>query len=136
MPHAINLHDPLHPLSLFPAPPPILVSISSLFLLPKSRLPNIAPPQLNIQHPLHRTQHLLVRRRSTPLHILHYGDGGITLCCELLLRHFVAFVVAALLDGVAYLHADGFGFDDVVAAVDFCEVLAFGGACAAGLLNC
>jgi hypothetical protein len=116
-----------------PYPTNSLFSDFQLFLLRKLLSPNIAPSQLNIQHPLHRTQHFLVRRRRTPLHILHHGNGRITFRGELLLSHFVAFVVAAPFDGVADLGADGFWFDDVVAAVDFCEVLAFGGACAAGL---
>jgi hypothetical protein len=106
-----------------------------LFLLRKLLSPNITPPQLNIQHPLHRTQHLLVRRRRTPLHILHYGDGRITFCGQFLLSHLVAFVIAAPFDSVADLGADGFGFDNVVAAVDFCEELAFGAACSASLFS-
>lgn len=120
---------PYRTISLF------FLSVFQLFLLGKLLSPNIGSPQFDIQYSLHRTQHLLVWRRRTPLHVLHHSDSGIAFCGQLLLCHFVTFVVAAPFDGVADLGADGFGFDDVVAAVDFCEVLALRSACAAGLVS-
>jgi hypothetical protein len=57
------------------------------------------------------------------------GNGGVALGGEFLLGHLVALFSAALLDGVGDGVADGLGLDDVVAAVDLGEVLAFGAAC-------
>lgn len=99
-------------------------------LLRKLGLTNLVTPQDDIEHPLHRTEHLLVRRRTPPLEIGNDGRRGVALCSEVLLRHGATLVVlrggAGLRDRLADLDADGFGLDDVVASVDFRQVLAFG----------
>lgn len=109
--------------------PPII-----LLLLRELLLPDARTPQLNVQHALHGTEDLLVRSSSTALEVLNNSDGGVALGGEFLLSHLVAVLVSALLDRIGHLVANGLGLDDVVAAVDLGQVLAFGGTGASGLL--
>ena len=120
---------PLPPYATIPPSPqfPTRRTRSSLshlgLLLRKLRLPNLIPPQNNIQHPLHITQQLLIRLRSTPLEISDNGRRCVALGREILLRHRRALVVlgfgARLGDGLADYGAHRLGLDDVVGAVDF-----------------
>jgi len=105
----------------------------SLFLLGELFCTNVATTELDVEHALHRTENFLVRCRSAPLEVLNDSDGSVALGGQLLLRHLVAFFGATLLDRIAHGVTNGFGLDDVVAAVDLCQVLAFGGACFRGL---
>jgi hypothetical protein len=56
------------------------------------------------------------------------GNCGVAFGGELLLCHLVALVRSALLNCVCYLQPNGLRLDNVVAAVDFGEMLAFNGA--------
>jgi hypothetical protein len=105
-----------------------------LFLLRELLSTNVGTTELNVQHALHGTEDLLVGGGGATLEVLDDGDGGVALGGEFLLGHLVALLVAALLDGIADDGADGLGLDDVVAAVDLGEVLAFGCACLGTLL--
>ena len=96
-----------------------------LLLRSKPRRPNITPPQLNTKHPLHSPQNLLIRRRRPPLEIRHNTLRRVTLGREILLRHLRLHLLSLLGDHAADFFADCVGLDDVVAAVDFREVLAF-----------
>jgi len=83
--------------------------------------------ELHVEHALHRAQDLLIGSGGTALKVLNDGNCGVALSGEFLLRHLVALLVAALLDGVGDFVADGLGLDDVVTAIDLGQVLAFGG---------
>lgn len=107
----------------------------NLLLLRELLLSDARTPQLNVQHALHGTEDLLVRSGGTALEVLNNGDGGVALSGEFLLSHLVAFLVSALLDRIRHLVADGLGLDDVVAAVDLGQVLAFGGTGASSLFK-
>lgn len=98
-------------------------------------LPDVGTPQLDVQHPFHGAQHLLVGGGGAAFKVLHDGDGGVALGGQVLLRELEALLVPSSLDGLADLDADGLGLDDVVAAVDFGQVLAFDGACTTGLVD-
>lgn len=100
----------------------------SLFLLGELFFADVIAAKLDVEHPLHRRQNLLVWSGSAPLEVLDDGDGGVALGGEFLLGHLVRLLVAAPLDGIGNLSADGLGLDDVVAAVDLGQMLAFGGA--------
>lgn len=100
----------------------------SLLLLGELFFTDVSTTELNVEHALHGTEHLLVRRGAATLKVLDDGDGGVALGGEFLLGHLVPFIGAALLDRISHLEADGLGLDDVVAAVDLGQVLAFGGA--------
>lgn len=104
-----------------------LPAILHLFLLWKLLLPNITPPQLHIQHPLHGTQNLLIRIRRPALKVLHDRGRRVAFGRQLLLRHLVGLLVASLLDRVGDLCAYCLGLDDVFRSVDFGEMLAFDG---------
>ncbi len=108
----------IHP----PIPPN---SAKHLLLRSKSRRPNIIPPQLNSQHPLHTRQNLLIGSRRAALKISDDALSGVALGREVLLGHFWVHLLALVGDGGANFLADGGGLDDVVAAVDFGEMLAF-----------
>lgn len=69
------------------------------------------------------------------LKVLDDGHGGVALGGEFLLCHLVSFLGTALLDGIGDGETDGLGLDDIVAAVDLGQVLAFGGASLSGLLE-
>ena len=69
-------------------------------LLRKLLLPNVTAPQLHIEHSLHRAQHLLIRVRCSPLKVLYHRGCRIAFGRQLLLRHLVSFLIAALLDRV------------------------------------
>jgi hypothetical protein len=105
-----------------------------LFLLRELLSTDVGTTEFNIQHALHGTEYLLVGGGGATLEVLDDGDGGVALGGEFLLGHLVALLVAALLDGIADDGADGLRLDDVVAAVDLGEVLAFGSACLGTLL--
>lgn len=110
-----------------PACPPIL-TLHPLLLRPKPRRPDIRPPQLNAQHPLHRRQDLLVRRRGPALEIRDDRGGRVALGRQVLLRHLRLHLLALVRDHAADFLADRVGLDDLVAAVDFGEALAFAAA--------
>ena len=99
-----------------------------LLFLRELLLPDVRASQLDVQHALHGAKHLLVWCGCAPLEVLDDGDCGVAFGGELLLCHLVALVRSALLDGVCYLQPDGLGLDNVVAAVDFGEMLAFNSA--------
>src|SRR3954466_352142 len=87
-----------------------------LFLLRELFSTDVGTTEFNIQHALHGTEYLLVGGGGATLEVLDDGDGGVALGGEFLLGHLVAFLVAALLDGIADDGADSFRLDDVVAA--------------------
>lgn len=100
-----------------------------LLLRRELRLSNALAPQLHVENSLHVRQYLLVRRRCSSLKVLHDTDRCVAFRRELLLRHLVSFFSAALLDRFADLGSDGLGLDDLVAAINFGEMLAvLGGA--------
>lgn len=99
-----------------------------LLLRPKPRRPNIRPPQLDTEHPLHGAQDLLVGRRGPALEIGNDGRGRVALCREVLLRHLGLHLLALVRDHAADFLANRVGLDDLVAAVDFGEALAFAAA--------
>lgn len=101
---------------------------ASLLLRSKPRRPNIRPPQLNPQHSLHRRQNLLIRSRATALEIRNDRGGSVALCRQVLLRHLRLHLLALVGDHGADFLADCVGLDDLVAAVDFGEALAFAAA--------
>ena len=119
---------PIPPLEKVARPPAV-----DLLFLRELLAPNVVTPELNVQHALHSAENLLIGRGGTPLEVLHDCDGGVALSGEFLLGHLVALFCSTLLDSVCDCQTNGLGLDDVVAAVDLCEVLAFDGACAAGL---
>lgn len=97
-----------------------------LRLLLKPRLADITTPQLDVQHPLHGAEDLLIGRGGTTLELGHDGGRGVALGRELLLRQGLGLELGARLgDGVADFLADGLGLHDVVCSVDLCESLAF-----------
>lgn len=85
-----------------------------LFLVRELRLTDIVPPQLHIQHSLHRRQQLLVGSSGSPLVVLDDSHSGIALSRKLLLSHLMSLLVTALLDRISDSHADSLGLDDVV----------------------
>lgn len=96
-----------------------------LLLFGELFFPDVRAPQLNVEHALHCAQNFLVGSGGALLKVLDNGGGGVALGREFLLCHLVGFLIAALLDGVCDLVADGLGLDDVIAAVNLCQVLAF-----------
>jgi hypothetical protein len=107
-----------------PTPPPH----PPLLLRPKPRRPNIRPPQLNPKYLLHGPQNLLIRRRTPALEISNDARGGVALCREVFLGHLRLHLLALVGDHGADFFADCVGLDDLVAAVDFGEALAFAAA--------
>jgi len=101
-------------------PSPVL-----LLLRTKSRRTNIASPQLNTQNLLHRPKNLLIRRRTSSLEVRDNRLSSIALCSQILLCHLGLHLLALRGDDIADFLADGVGLDDVVAAVNFGEMLAF-----------
>jgi hypothetical protein len=103
---------------------------SCSLLLPKLGLPHLVAPQYDVEHPLHRAEQLLIRRRASPFEVRDDRGCSVALGRKVLLRHGGALVVlglaARLADGLADSDADGLGLDDFVGAVDFGEALAFG----------
>lgn len=97
--------------------------------------PDIRATQSDVEHALHCAQNLLVGSGGTLLHLLDDGGGGVAFGREFLLCHFVGLLIAALLDSVCHSRTDGLGLDDVIAAVDLCQVLAFATAWLGGLWN-
>jgi len=104
---------------------PSSTSHPALLLWSKSRLTNITTPQLNTQHSLHSRQDLLIRSGRASFKVCHDTLGSVTLCSQVLLRHLGVHQLPLVGDGGSDFLADGGGLDDVVAAVDFGEVLAF-----------
>ena len=107
----------------------MVVLFLRLFLLGEPLRANVRATELNVKHALHGAEDLLVGGGGATLEILDDGNGGVALGGEFLLGHLVALLSAALLDGVGDGVADSLGLDDVVAAVDLGEALAFGAAC-------
>ena len=122
-----------HHLAPHPIPqnPAVCVNLNPthapLLLRPKSRLPNSSPPQLDPEDPLHSAQDLLIRRRRAPLKILHNRHRRVALGCEIFLRHFRRDLVPPLHDRLSDFQAYGLRLDDLVASVDFGQMLAFDG---------
>lgn len=106
---------------------------SSLLLLGELFGTDPSTTELDVKHTLHGTEDLLVGRGGTALEVLDDSHGGVALGGEFLLGHLVALLGTALLDSVSDEVADSLGLDDVVAAVDLGQVLAFGGARLSGL---
>lgn len=104
-----------------------------LFLLGKLFTPNIIATQLDVQHPLHCTQHLLVWCGGPLLEVLDDRRGGVALGGEFLLGHLVGFLVATLLDGICDLGSHCLGLDDIIAAVDLGQMLPFATTRSSGL---
>lgn len=104
-----------------------------LFPLGKLFTPNVVAAQFNIQHPLHGTQHLLVRCGGTLLKVLNDRGDSVALGGEFLLGHLVGFLVTTLLDGICDLGSHCLGLDDIVAAVDLCQMLPFATTRSSGL---
>ena len=100
-------------------------SLPLLLLRTKSRRTNIASPQLNTQNLLHRPKNLLIRRRTSSLEVRDNRLSSIALCSQILLCHLGLHLLALRGDDIADFLADGVGLDDVVAAVNFGEMLAF-----------
>jgi len=101
-----------------------LSDLGTLRLLLEPRLADVGPAQLDVEHPLHRRQHLLVGRRGAALKVGDDGGRRVALCGELALRQGLWLEPGARLhDGVADVLADRLGLDDVVRPVDFCEAL-------------
>jgi len=88
---------------------------------------NVATPQLNVEHPLHGGEDLLIGGAGAALEVGDDCGGGVALSSEVLLGHLGLHLGSGLGDGVADLLADGVGLDDVVGAVDLGEALAFDG---------
>lgn len=107
--------------------------MTDLLFLGELLLPDVRPPQLDVEHALHRAEHLLVGRGGAALKVLDHRHGRVALGGQLLLRHLVPFLVPAALDRLGDLHAYRLRLDDVVASVDFGQVLAFDGGGAGGL---
>ena len=99
----------------------------NLFLLREPLLADVRASQLDVEHTLHGAENLLVGRSGTLLEVLDDTGGGVALGGKFFLRHLIAFLVSALLDGICDLVTHGLGLDDVVAAVDLGQVLALGG---------
>lgn len=106
-----------------------------LLFLGELLLPDVRTPQLDVEHALHRAEHLLVGRGGAALKVLDHRHGRVALGRQLLLRHLVPFLVAAAPDRLRDLHAYRLGLHDVVASVDFGQVLAFDGGGAASLVS-
>ena len=83
-----------------------------------------------LQHFLHVNQNLLVWWCRATLEICNDGRSLVDLGSEVFLCHCIAFIVlglaASLFNGIADSCAHRLGLNDVVGAVDFCKVLAFG----------
>ena len=89
------------------------------------QLSNPGSPQLDPQHSLHGTKHLLVRRRSAPLEVLDDCDSGVAFCGKILLRHLGLDFIPTLHDSLPDFQADCLGFHNLVGTVYFSQVLSF-----------
>jgi hypothetical protein len=97
-----------------------------LCLLFEFGLADVASAQLDVKHPLHGGQDLLVGGGGAALEVGHDGGRGVALGREILLRQGLGLELGpGLRDGAADLLADCLGLDDVVRSVDFCQALAF-----------
>ena len=95
-------------------------------LLLEPRLPDVGTAELDVEHPLHGRQHLLVGGRRAALEVGDDGGRGVALGGQLALRQRLGLELCTRLhDGVADLLAHRLGLDDVVRPVDLCEALAF-----------
>lgn len=95
-------------------------------LLLEPGLADVGTPKLDVEHPLHRGEHLLIGRRGAALKVGDDSGRGVALCGQLALRQGLGLELGARLhDGIADVLADRLGLDDVVGPVDFCEALAF-----------
>lgn len=92
----------------------------------KLGLADPGPAQLDVQHPLHGAQDLLVGLGGASFEVLDHPDGGVTLGGQILLGHFRLHLVAAADDGLGHVVPHGFGLDDFVRPVDLGQVLTFG----------
>ncbi|KAI6752701.1 hypothetical protein HG530_013453 [Fusarium avenaceum] len=75
---------------------------------------NVAASQLDIEHPLHGAEHLLVGGGTASLEIGDDGLCGVALGGKVLLGHLGLDLLSGLGDDVADSLADGVGLDDVV----------------------
>jgi hypothetical protein len=112
-----SIRIPSNPQKRPPRPPSdtrVVDGGPSRFLL-EFGLPDIGPAQLDIEHPLHGGQHLLIGGRGAALKVGDDGGRRVALCCELALRQGLGLELSARLgDGVADVLADRLGLDDVV----------------------
>lgn len=79
--------------------------------------------QFDVEDTLEGGEHFLVGLGSTPLEIGNDSRCGVALGSEVFLGHLGLHLGTLLLDGVAYVLADRFWFDDLVAAVDLGHAL-------------
>jgi len=84
---------------------------------------NVAASQLDIEHPLHGAEHLLVGGGTASLEVGDDGLGGVAAGSKVLLGHLGLNLLAGLCDDVANVLADGVGLDDVVGSVDLGHTL-------------
>lgn len=122
--HGLNQHAALgpamaQPLHIFQYPASI-----SLLLVGELGCANVAAAQLDVEDPLHGTQHLLVGGSSAPLEIGDDGLCGVALGGQVLLCHLGLDVLSRGGDDAADILADGVGLDDVVGAVNLGQALA------------
>jgi hypothetical protein len=100
-------------------------SATLLLLGTKSRRANITSPELNTQNLLHRSQDLLIWGRRSTLEIRYDTLCGVALGRQIFLRHLGLHLLSLLGDGITDLLSDRVGLDNVVAAINFSEMLAF-----------
>ena len=101
---------------------------ASLFgLLLELWLANVAATQLDVEHPLHGGQDLLVGRGCPPLEVGDDCGGSVALGGEVLLGHLGLHLLPCLRDHIANLLADRLGLDNVIASVDLGQVLTLNG---------
>jgi hypothetical protein len=96
-----------------------------LLLRTKSRCTNITPPQLNTQNLLHTRQDFLVWSRSPSLEVRHDTLRCVALGRQVFLRHLRLHLLSLLGDHRPNFLANSGWFNDIIAAIDFGEVLAF-----------
>lgn len=111
-------------------------SSRDLCLLLEQGLANVGAAELDLKDTLHSAQDLLVRGGGAALKVGDDGRGRVAACREVLLGHLGLLGLPRLGDDGADLLADRRGLDDVVAAVDLGQALAFdaglGGLCLNG----
>lgn len=86
---------------------------------------NVSTAELDIQNALHVAENLLVGGTGAALEVSNDGLCGVALGGEILLGHLGLHGLARLRDDVADTLADCVGLDDLVAAVDLGQSLAF-----------
>ena len=86
---------------------------------------NITSPELNTQNLLHRRQDLLIWGCRSTLKVGYDTLCGVALGRQILLRHLGLHLLSLLGDSITDLLSDRVGLDNIVAAIDFSEMLPF-----------